>query len=99
MLALMSVLQEVNKVQVDHVSGVITRILFDSAGDYVLTSGEKHVRIFHNVTGRRTTIASAKEKLTTSNPSTATKERMENLIKTSESFLKSLKEPLIIKSK
>lgn len=80
-------------------TGRISRILFDSAGNFVLTSGEKHVRIFHNVTGHRVAIVSAKQKLSQSNNSAATKERLEKIIKTSEQFLKSLNEPLVIKNK
>ena len=34
----------------------ITRVLFDAAGKYVLTTGDKHVRVFHNVPGHRTSI-------------------------------------------
>lgn len=73
-------------------SGSITRVLFDSAGDYILTSGEKHIRVFHNVTGRRTAIVTAKKKLNASNNSAATKERLENIIKQAEDFLISLGE-------
>lgn len=71
----------------------------DSEGNFVLTSGVKHVRIFYNVTGRRVTIVSAKEKLAGSNKSAATKERLEGIIKISEQFLKTLKEPLVTKVK
>uniref|UniRef100_A0A1B6D5Z2 Transducin beta-like protein 2 n=1 Tax=Clastoptera arizonana TaxID=38151 RepID=A0A1B6D5Z2_9HEMI len=75
-------------------NGNITKVLFDSAGDYVLTSGEKHVRVFHNVTGYRTTIASARQKLKMSGNSAATKERLENMIKNAEIFLAKIGEPL-----
>ncbi|KAG8252041.1 Transducin beta-like protein 2 [Homalodisca vitripennis] len=81
------------------VPGSITRVLFDSAGDHVLTAGEKHVRVFHNVTGRRTAIASARLRLSMANNSAATKERLEGIISTAETFLKSLKEPLVTKAK
>lgn len=66
--------------------------MFDSAGDYVLTSGEKHIRVFHNVTGRRAAIATAEKKLNASNNSAATKERLQNIIKQAEDFLMSLGE-------
>lgn len=74
-------------------------MLFDSAGDYVLTAGEKHVRVFHNMTGRRTAIVSARDKLSTSGISTATRERLEGIVKEAEDFLKSFKEPVAFKGK
>lgn len=74
-------------------------MLFDSAGDYVLTSGDKHVRVFHNVTGRRTALVSARQKLTAAGLSAATKERLQELISINEKFLNTLKEPLSIKAK
>jgi mRNA-capping enzyme len=65
--------------------------LFDSLGKYVLTGGEKHVRVFHNVTGYRTTIASIQAKIR-HHISSAQKERMEQQIQEAESFLKSIGE-------
>ncbi|XP_075220403.1 transducin beta-like protein 2 isoform X4 [Lycorma delicatula] len=76
-----------DKIIHDVYTGPITSILFDSAGDYVLTSGEKHVRVFYNVTGRRTAIITAKEKLKASGNSAATKERLQNIINDAEQFL------------
>ncbi|KDR15765.1 Transducin beta-like protein 2, partial [Zootermopsis nevadensis] len=75
----------------DIYSGPITCILFDSLGKYVLTGGEKHVRVFHNVTGYRTTIASIQGKIR-QHISSAQKERMEQQIREAESFLKSIGE-------
>ncbi|KAL1132478.1 hypothetical protein AAG570_010433 [Ranatra chinensis] len=68
-------------------TGPITRICFDSAGDYVLTAGEKHVRVFHNVTGRKANIQSARTKLQASGNSLATKERLQEIIDKAEAFL------------
>jgi mRNA-capping enzyme len=34
----------------------ITCLLFDNAGKYVLTAGDKHVRVFHNVPGLKTAV-------------------------------------------
>jgi len=65
--------------------------LFDSLGKYILTAGEKHVRVFHNVTGYRTTIASLQAKIRKP-VSSAQKERMEEQIQEAESFLKSIGE-------
>jgi len=69
--------------------GNITRIMFDSLGKYVLTSGDKHIRVFHNVTGYKTAITSARDKLKKPQTS-ATKERLEKLIVDNEAFLKTI---------
>lgn len=67
----------------------ITGVMFDSSGKYLLTSGDKHIRVFHNVTGLRCDIADAKEKLKQSQTS-ATKERLQQIIKDGETFLDSI---------
>lgn len=72
-------------------TGPITALLFDSLGKYVLTAGERHVRVFHNVTGYRTFIAATKEKFRQS-VSSAQKERMTKQIEEAEAFLKSVGE-------
>lgn len=72
-------------------SGPITCLLFDSLGKYVLVGGEKHVHVFHNVTGYRTIIASIQAKIHQPVSSTQ-KERMEQQIQEAESFLKSIGE-------
>ncbi|XP_049803966.1 uncharacterized protein LOC126241467 isoform X2 [Schistocerca nitens] len=72
-------------------TGPITAVLFDSLGKYVLTAGERHVRVFHNVTGYRTFIAATKEKFRQS-VSSAQKERMTKQIEEAEVFLKSIGE-------
>lgn len=64
-------------------------MLFESSGKFVFASGDKHIRVFHNVTGYRCNIATAKEKLK-HNQTSATKERLQNLIKDSEIFLESI---------
>lgn len=69
--------------------GPITAILFDSTGKYILTSGDKQIRVFHNVTGYRCNIETAKEKLKESQTS-ATKERLQKLIVDSQAFLDSI---------
>ncbi|KAK9744779.1 WD domain, G-beta repeat [Popillia japonica] len=70
-------------------NGKITSMLFESSGKFVFASGDKHIRVFHNVTGYRCNIATAKEKLK-HNQTSATKERLQNLIKDSEIFLESI---------
>ncbi|KAH1015728.1 hypothetical protein HUJ04_007070 [Dendroctonus ponderosae] len=65
----------------------ITRLLFDASGKYVLVAADKQIRVFHNVTGYRCNIVIAKEKLK-EHQTSATKERLHQLIKDSEDFLK-----------
>lgn len=72
-----------------HVSGPITSLLFDATGKYVLTSGDKQIRVFNNVTGYRCGIETAKIKLK-EHQTSATKERLQNLITENEAFLKSI---------
>nr|CAI5860222.1 unnamed protein product [Callosobruchus analis] len=67
----------------------ITAILFDSTGKYILTAGEKQIRVFHNVTGYRCAIEMAKLKLK-DHQTSATKERLEKLIKESQEFLNNI---------
>ncbi|XP_057659112.1 transducin beta-like protein 2 isoform X3 [Diorhabda carinulata] len=64
----------------------ITAIMFDSTGKYLLTAGDKQIRVFHNVTGYKCDIATAKEKLK-ENVTSATKERLLSLIKENQTFL------------
>ncbi|RZF40481.1 hypothetical protein LSTR_LSTR000360, partial [Laodelphax striatellus] len=72
--------------------GSINALMFDAASELLLTAGDKHIRVFHNVTGRRTTIATANEKLKQSANSAATKERLQSIIKEAEQFLVGLGE-------
>jgi hypothetical protein len=72
-----------------YITGSITCLLFDSLGKYVLAGGEKHVHVFHNVTGYCTTIASIQAKIRQP-VSSAQKERMEQQIQEAKSFLKSI---------
>ncbi|BES95833.1 WD domain, G-beta repeat [Nesidiocoris tenuis] len=72
-------------------SGSITKVLFDAAGEYVLTAGDRHVRVFHNVTGHKTNIQVWKSKLNESGVSLATKERLSKNIAEAEAFLKSIR--------
>ncbi|XP_039291960.1 LOW QUALITY PROTEIN: transducin beta-like protein 2 [Nilaparvata lugens] len=92
-LALYSALTgECDAVIEDIYQGPIHSVMFDAASELLLTSGEKHVRVFHNVTGRRTAIATAKQKLQSSANSAATKERLQIIIKEAEQFLANLGE-------
>lgn len=63
--------------------------MFDSLGKYLYVAGDKYIQVFHNVTGYRCNIITAKEKLKQNN-SSATKERLEQIVRDSEAFLKEL---------
>ncbi|XP_047369119.1 transducin beta-like protein 2 isoform X5 [Vespa velutina] len=75
----------------DIFSNPITCVAFDALGEYVLVSGDKHIKIFSNVTGYRAAIASAKSKLKQRQTS-ATKERLEKIIIDSKRFLQEMGE-------
>jgi len=70
-------------------TGDTTSIMFDAMGKYLLVSGDKHIRVFHNVTGYRCEVSTAKEKLK-QHQTSATKERLEKLICDNEAFLNQL---------
>ncbi|XP_063225822.1 transducin beta-like protein 2 isoform X4 [Bacillus rossius redtenbacheri] len=70
-----------------YTSGAITCVQFDPLGKYVLAAGEKHVRVFHNVTGYRTAVVSLQERLRQPGVSSAQKERMQQQIADAELFL------------
>lgn len=67
----------------------ITALLFDSTGKHILTAGQKHIRVFHNVTGYKCAIATAKDKLK-QHQTSATKDRLESIVSESEAFLKTI---------
>nr|XP_023026931.1 transducin beta-like protein 2 [Leptinotarsa decemlineata] len=69
--------------------GDITSLMFDSTGKYILVSGDKQIKIFHNVTGYRCTIETAKEKLK-EHQTSATKERLQKLITECQDFIKNI---------
>ncbi|KAK9512844.1 hypothetical protein O3M35_001171 [Rhynocoris fuscipes] len=81
---------EVDKVIQNVYPGPIRRLAFDAAGEYILTAGDKHVRIFHNVTGYKAAILASKMKLQSSGNSSATKERLEKTIEEAQAFLQSI---------
>jgi WD40 repeat protein len=70
-------------------SGRITSVLFDAMGKYLLTTGDRFVRVFHNVTGYRCSVETAKDKLKQSQTS-ATKERLLKMIEDCEAFLETI---------
>jgi len=72
------------------VSENAVQLLFDAQGRYLVTCGEKFVKIFHNVTGHKASAALAKAKLHQAGLSAATKERLELQIETAEALVASL---------
>jgi len=66
--------------------GPITCLIFDTVGKYLLVAGNKHIKIFHNITGYRTAIESAKRKLQ-QRQTQATKERLERIIQDNKELL------------
>ncbi|KMQ94257.1 mrna-capping enzyme [Lasius niger] len=69
----------------------ITCLAFDAMGEYLLVAGDKHIKIFRNVTGYRTTIESAKRKLE-QRQTQATKERLEKMIRDNKELLEKMGE-------
>ncbi|XP_022916891.1 transducin beta-like protein 2 isoform X5 [Onthophagus taurus] len=67
-------------------AGDVTNMFFEPAGKFLFTSGDKQVRVFHNVTGYKQGILTAKEKLK-SNQTSATKERLEKLIQDNQRII------------
>lgn len=65
----------------------VTSLKFDPLAKYLLTTGDRHVRVYHNITGYKVEIAVARSKLNSSNQSAATRERLEKLIAENEQFL------------
>lgn len=65
----------------------IMTIGFDPLGLKVFVAGDRQVRVFHNITGYKVGIASAKEKLKDKKISMATRERLEQQVAEHESFI------------
>lgn len=75
----------------DIFQGPITCLAFDAVGEYTLVAGDRHIKVFRNVTGYRVAIESAKRKLAQRQTS-ATKERLEKLIEDNRKFLQAMGE-------
>nr|CAB3266855.1 transducin beta-like protein 2 [Phallusia mammillata] len=58
-------------------SEIITSLIFDIAGRYILSSGDKHIRVIHNILGYKETIRRLQLKLKKEPASSATRERLE----------------------
>jgi len=72
-------------------AGPITCLAFDAMGEYLLAAGDKHIKIFRNVTGYRTAIESARRKLE-QRQTQATKERLEKMIRDNKELLEKMGE-------
>lgn len=69
-------------------TGEIVAITFDPLSKWILTAGDRHVRIFHNVTGYKMATDVARQKLKQTQLTAATRERLTKLIDDNEEFLK-----------
>lgn len=86
-----TVTSTLDKTITDIFTNPITCVTFDALGKYVLVSGDKHIKIFHNITGYRAAITSAKNKLKQTRTS-ATIGRLESIIDDARIFLKDMGE-------
>merc|ERR1712142_106395 len=68
----------------------ITQLAFSSDSQLVVTSGDKHVRVLHNVPGTRIKIQELKAALKKNLSNSAAKERIEKQIKSAETALKEI---------
>jgi len=71
----------------------ITSMLFDSSSAFLLTSGDKHIRVFHNVPGKMIQIEELKAQLKKNLSNSTAKERIEGLIKDAEAELQTITGP------
>lgn len=67
--------------------GAIKALRFDSSGKLVLTCGDRHVRIFHNMAHYAATVLVGEAKLKQPGLSTAIKERLTELVTSAKKFL------------
>ncbi|XP_022109650.1 transducin beta-like protein 2 [Acanthaster planci] len=58
----------------------ITKLGFDPSNKYLVSCGDRHIRVFHNVVGYRSNIASMEEKIKSSTINKSQKERLQNQI-------------------
>ncbi|KAK3916252.1 Transducin beta-like protein 2 [Frankliniella fusca] len=73
----------------DVYSGPINCVRFDSTGKFVLTAGDRHVRVFHNMAHHAAAAEVSAARLKQSGLSAATKDRLAGLVASSEDFLDS----------
>nr|XP_002121074.1 transducin beta-like protein 2 [Ciona intestinalis] len=61
-------------------SEIISSLIFDIAGRYILSSGDKHIRIFHNTLGYKETIRELEDKIKPLPSASTTRERYQKQI-------------------
>ncbi|KAJ1530546.1 hypothetical protein ONE63_005434 [Megalurothrips usitatus] len=71
----------------DIYTGPIRQVRFDPTGSLVLTAGDRHVRVFHNVAHYAATVEVNGAKLKQTGLSAATKERLSELVASAKKFL------------
>jgi len=75
---------------VDIHSEPVSSITFDSSNKYVVTAGDKHIRVFHNVPGHRIAVQDLQATLKKLISNTAARERIELQIKEAEAQLEKI---------
>ncbi|CAG0896704.1 unnamed protein product [Cyprideis torosa] len=70
----------------------ITRVLFEPGSEFVLSAGDKVIRVFHNVVGYKATIQELQDKRKRPNLTSAMKERLDSQIREMKAKLSSLGE-------
>jgi len=68
----------------------VTQLVFSSDSQLVVTGGDKHVRVLHNVPGNRSKIQDLKAALKKNLSNSAAKDRIEKQIKSAEAALKAI---------
>ena len=71
-------------------SQALTKVLYSADGQYLFTSGDKHIRIFHNVPGIQINIQELREVLKKNISNSAAKERIQKQIELAEENLKNI---------
>jgi len=68
----------------------VTSLIFDSGSQYLITSGDKHIRVFHNVPGRISQLEDLRQALKRNMTNSAAKDRIEMQIKEAEEALEKI---------
>ena len=79
------------KIEQPHGSRPVTSMIFDKENRWLLTAGDRHIRVFHNVPGHQVRLQDLQGKLKTANTA-AMKERLQQQIEELKSVLKNLQQ-------
>lgn len=71
-------------------SELISALAFDIGGKYIVSSGDRHVRVFHNILGYKETIEELKETINKHPPSSANRDRLEAQVKSKKAELEKI---------